>query len=165
MKPSLLVSSHHCVPTVQGPPCFFCSLLKWFLCYGSVNKMGRGPINGPCMAGMGLFFPQIALGVWEKMFSFSCGILKLLKLNKNGLETFLPLYLRNHVTQSPQHGMWQCNPAWLMWRLSFLVWTFITGGSILARLVSINIVNSQWQSGDVFWDLRYESLNFVSLDP
>lgn len=56
VKPSFLVCSQHCAPTVQGPVCFFYSLLKGSLYHGSVNKIGFGPINGPYMAGVGLFF-------------------------------------------------------------------------------------------------------------
>lgn len=81
---------------------------KRLLHYGSVNQIGCGPVNSSYGAGLGLFFPQIALGSGEKRlnFSFSCRVLKLLMLNWNVLETFLVFYSIKGIclTTQTHHG-------------------------------------------------------------
>lgn len=106
---SFLVCSQRCACTLQGPVWFFYSLLKGFLYHGSVNKMDCGPINGPYMAGVGLFFPQIALGVGEKRlhFSFSCWVLKLLMPNWSSLGTFLLFYMWEIKSRHKQRSHYQ----------------------------------------------------------
>lgn len=66
VKQELLVRSQHRAPTIQGPVCCSCSLLKGSLCRGSVNKMVCGANKQPPRSRRGAILLRKLLWVKKK---------------------------------------------------------------------------------------------------